>query len=94
MALLLSLKSKVLSGILKKKKPQILPHSQQGNSQIKRLAKLMILERYLGKHMGLQEKFSAMNALRFCRARRREVSAFKWLSSRADSKMEFSSVVR
>ena len=54
----------------------------------------MILERYLGKHVGPQEKYSAVNALRFCKARRGEVSAFKWLSSRADSKMEFSSMVR
>ena len=53
----------------------------------------MVLERYLRKHIGLQEKFSAVKALRFCRARRREVPTFKWLSSRADNKIEFSSVV-
>lgn len=57
------------------------------------LAKLMALERYLGKHKGPQETFSAVKALRFCRARKWEVAAFKWLSARADSKMEFSSVV-
>lgn len=46
---------------------QILPYLQQGNSQMTRLAILIVLRRYLGGHLGPQEQISAVKALRLCR---------------------------